>query len=145
MRCKSVLGTLLALAISAGGCQRQESRGGTEVPNASRDAVKIAALTPGTDAPLRVGDRVTFRVTAAYTLTSADAGSVTLVIQRGESGNPPLANETKVVGKGSGTVVLEKELEIPDTAALQLFTPLSAQGSTNTNVVDSRVYRVTKG
>jgi hypothetical protein len=144
MKKELVLRTLLAVAVSVGGCQ-QQSRAGAQSSGGSQDTVKIAALTPGTDAPLRVGDKVTFRVEAAYTLASANAGSITLVIQRGESGHPPLANETQVVEKGSGTVVLMKEVEIPDTAALQLFTPLSVQGSRNTSVVDSRVYKVTKG
>jgi hypothetical protein len=145
MNRRTVLPALLVIAVSAGLFQLQQSRAEGQSSGASQDTVKIVALSPETDRPLRVGDKVTFRVKATYKLASAGAASVTLVIQRGESGNLPLANETQVIAKGAGTVEFVKELQIPDTAALQLFTPLSVQGSASTHVVDSRVYKVTKG
>lgn len=145
MKLESVLGATLAAAVFVGGCEQHQSRVGAQRHTGSKDTVRIATLTPGTDAPLRVGDKVTLRVEVAYTLTSADTASIVLVVQRGESGQLPLANETRVVEKGSGSVTLVKELEIPDTAALLVFTPLSIQGSASTNVVDSRAYKVIKG
>jgi hypothetical protein len=66
----------------------------------------------------------------------------TLVIQQAESGRPPLANEIEVIVKGRARVVLTKDVRIPETRALQVFTPLNVQGGTSTRVVDNRMYKV---
>ena len=54
----------------------------------------------------------------------------------------PLANEFEVIQKGEGNVSLSKEIEVPKTKAIQVFTPLNVEGSSSTTVVDSRIYRV---
>lgn len=69
-------------------------------PDPAVDSVKILSISPPTGAPLRAGETVTFQVEIECNLTTANSGSVTLVIQQGESGRPPLANETEVVMKG---------------------------------------------
>lgn len=56
----------------------------------------------------------------------------------------PLANETAVIQKGKGTITLRTDLVIPETTAIQVFTPLTVQGGKSTSVVDTRVYRVVK-
>ena len=48
---------------------------------------------------------------------SADSGSVTLVIQHGESGLQSLANATEVVHKGRGRIAISKDILVPDTKA----------------------------
>src|SRR5664280_851210 len=113
--------------------------------SAARDSVRITSISPATEQPLRVGATVKFEVQVEYSLTSSASGSVTLVIQQGESGHMPLANETTVIQKGEGTATLRKELAVPETAAIQIFTPLTGQGGSSTNVVDTRVYSVVKG
>jgi hypothetical protein len=123
----------LALATSGGSFQQPEP-----------DSVKILSISPGTDMPLRVGEKVTFSVEVEYNLVSAGLGSVALVIQQGESGRPPLANETEVVEKGRAKTVLSKEIVVPATKALQVFTPLNIQGGTSTRIVDTRSYKVVK-
>jgi hypothetical protein len=100
---------------------------------------------PAPEQPLRVGATVKFEVQVEYNLTSSASGSITLVIQRGESGHMPLANETTVIQKGKGTATLRTELVVPETTAIQIFTPLTGQGGTSTSVVDTRVYRAVKG
>lgn len=106
------------------------------------DSVKILSILPTTDAPLRAGEKVTFKVEVEYNLNSANSGTVTLVIQQAESGRPGLANEVEVVMKGRDRIVLEKEIQIPQTKAVQVFTPLNVQGGTSTRVVDHRIYKV---
>ena len=122
-----------AFAVSVGGFQQHKA-----------DSVRIASISPGTNTILRVGERVTFRVEVEYNLSGADSGSVTLVIQQGESGHAPLANETAVVQKGRAKIVLSKDIEVPDTKALQVFTPLTVQSGTSTHVVDTRSYKVVR-
>jgi len=111
---------------------------------ASDDYVKIVSLTPNNDKPLYVGDKVTMGVEIEYQFTSANIASITLVIQKAESGDRPLANETDVVLKGKGTIKLSKEITIPKTKALQVFAPLIPEGSQSTMIVDSRMFKVVR-
>ena len=110
--------------------------------DSSPDSVKIVSISPDPGTALRVGEKVGFKVEVEYNLGSAASGSITLVIQQGESGRMPLANETEVAQKGKGKLVFRKEIEVPDTSAIQVFTPLSVQGGTSTSVVDMRIYKV---
>ena len=113
-------------------------------PDPAVDSVRIVSISPTPDMPLRVGETLTLQVEVEYNLTSAESGTVTLVIQQGESGRQSLANEIEVIMKGRGKVVLSKQLQVPETKALQVFTPLNVQGGSSTRVVDNRVYKVTK-
>jgi hypothetical protein len=108
------------------------------------DSVRIVSISPTTGTPLRVGETLTLQVEVEYNLASAESGTVTLVIQQGESGHPPLANEIEVVLKGRAKVVLSKQLQVPETRALHIFTPLNVQGGTSTRVVDRRFYKVVR-
>lgn len=109
---------------------------------ADEDSVKIISLTPSNDKPLYVGSTVTITVEVEYNLHSANTASLTLVIQRAETGHRSLANELDVVFKGTGKLKLSKEIEIPDTRALQIFMPLTPEGEQKTSIVDSRLYKV---
>jgi hypothetical protein len=113
-------------------------------PDPAADSVKILSVSPTTDAPLRAGDTISLQVEVEYSLTSANSGTVTLVVQQAESGRPPLANEVEVVMKGRERLVLSKQIQVPDTKALQVFTPLNVQGGTSTRVVDHRIYKVVR-
>jgi hypothetical protein len=113
-------------------------------PDPAVDSIKILSISPMTETALRIGETLTLQVEVEYNLTSAESGTVTLVIQQGESGRPPLANEIEVVTKGRAKVVLSKELQVPETRALQVFTPLNVQGGSSTRVVDNRVYKVVR-
>jgi hypothetical protein len=117
---------------------------GLSFPPPEADSVKIISISPSTGAPLRVGERITFKVEVEYDLVSAESGQVTLVIQQGESGRPSLANEVDVVQKGKGRLVLSKDLTVPDTKAIRVFTPLNVEGATSTRIVDSRSYKTEK-
>jgi hypothetical protein len=127
--------TVLLIEISAHGVHAQSS-------TSSGSSVKIASIAPELSKPLHVGERVRIAVEVEYVMTE-DSGAITLVVQKGESGGFPLASSMEVVLKGKGTAKLEAEIEIPDTKAIQVFTPLSFQGGTSTSIVDYRVFKVT--
>jgi hypothetical protein len=113
-------------------------------PDPAVDSIRIVSISPSTDDPLRVGQTITFKVEVEYNLASAKSGSVTLVIQQGESDRLPLANEVEVILKGKAKLSLSKNLRIPETNVLQVFTPLNVQGGTSTSVVDNRIYKVSR-
>ena len=134
----------LVLGALAVGCGQEKTAAPVAAAGASSDSVRIVSISPATDAALRVGDRVTVRVEVEYNLASAPSGTISLVIQQGESGRPSLADETQVVQKGSATLTLSKEIEVPDTSALQVFTPLNPQAGSRTRTVATRAYKVVK-
>jgi hypothetical protein len=115
---------------------------GLSFPPPEADSVRIISISPNTGAPLRVGESVTFRVEVEYNLVSAESGQVTLVIQQSESGRAPLANEVEVVERGKSRLVLSKDIRVPDTKTIRVFTPLNVQGGTSTRIVDTRSYKV---
>jgi hypothetical protein len=133
---------LVSLALLFGGCVGHERAQAANTAGRSADTVKILSVSPTTESVLHPGEKVPVRVEVEYTLDSSQSGTITLVIQQGEYGGEPLANETRVVQKGSGKLVLAKEIDVPKTSAIQLFTPLSPQGATSTTVVDTRAYAV---
>ena len=112
------------------------------IPDKSKDSVEISSITPHINKDLISGETAIFEVEVEYNLITSDTASITLVIQRSESGHRPLANETAVIKRGKGKITISTEVKIPDTKAIQLFTPLSVPGSMQTTVVDSRAYKV---
>lgn len=108
----------------------------------AQDFVKITSITPPNDAPLKVGQKVKVEVEIEYNLESTEMGSIMLVIQQAESGHFPLANESDIINKGKGKIVLSKEMLIPDTKGLRIFTPLSLEGTASTTLVDTKMYKV---
>ena len=127
-----IAGGLLILA----GCQRNEPSG-MRAPTGS--SVKIVGITPDISAPLRVGERVTLMVDISYSLT-VDSGTVALVIQAAD--NSGIAQNMEVLSKGDGKTSLKAEFTVPDTKAVQIFTPLGAQGQASSSTVDYRAYKV---
>ena len=103
--------------------------------------VKIVSVSPDTKSPLKVGAKVKVQVEVSYALTT-DAGQITLVVQA--ANNTTLANRTMAVKKGEGTLTLSAEFVVPDSDAVQLYTPLSAQGQKATSTVAHRSYKVVK-
>ncbi len=125
----------LAAALSAA-CQRTDVSA-SAAPTGS--FVKIANISPDTSVPLRAGDQVKVQVEVDYSLTS-NAGTVNLVIQAADHSS--LAHNMEVLQKGTGKVTLVAEFVVPHSSAVQIFTPLSAQGQTSTSTVDTRAYKV---
>ena len=109
-----------------------------------QNSVKILSVSPGIEKELVAGTTVTLKVELEYNLVSAESATVTLVVQRSESGHMPLANEMNVIKKGQGKTTISTDIKVPQTKAIQIFTPLLVQGSTQTTTVDSRVYSVSQ-
>jgi hypothetical protein len=128
----------LAGAIAAGGCSRSEA------PQAQAAApigstISITEIAPSTSEVLNVGQSVHLKVHVAYALT-ADSGTLGLVVQ--DANNAPIAQSLDVVLKGSASQVLEADFVVPDTKAVHVFVPLSAQGQVATSTVTSRAFKV---
>jgi hypothetical protein len=133
---KSTL-TVVAIALaSLSGCERQ-GPGATAAPSGS--AIRITRVSPEISSQLNVGDRL--EVATEYTL-NAESGVITLVVQSGD--NSSIANQSEVVTRGSGSVTLKSSFTVPETNAIMVFTPLSAQGQAATSTVDTRAYKVGK-
>jgi hypothetical protein len=126
------VGTLLSCTW-LGACDQKPSK----APPGS--FVKIVSVSPDTKSPLKVGDKVKVQVEVSYAL-SVDVGRITLVVQA--ANNATLANHMAVVNKGNGKLTLAAEFVVPDSNAVQIFTPLSAQGQSATSTVDHRAYKV---
>jgi hypothetical protein len=103
--------------------------------------VKIVSVSPDTKSPLKVGDKVKVQVEVSYALT-VDVGQITLVAQA--ANNATLGNRSAAVKKGEGKLTLSVEFVVPDSDAVQIYTPLSAQGQKATSTVAHRTYKVAK-
>jgi hypothetical protein len=130
----AVRGSLLALALLIAwiGCQKKV------------DTVKIISIYPHTETALHAGKTVNVSVEIEYNLVTAASGTVAMIIQQEEEGSDPLKSVTRVIRKGKGTMVLEADVVVPRTNAVNVFTPLNVQGSINTDVVAVRTYEVVK-
>jgi hypothetical protein len=127
----------LAGALAAGGCGRSEVPQVQAAPVGS--TIGITEIAPSTGEPLKVGQSVHLKVHVAYALT-ADSGTLGLVVQ--DADNTPIAQSFDVVFKGSANQVLEANFTVPNTKAIQVFVPLSAQGQAATSTVAGRAFKV---
>lgn len=119
-----------------GGCDQRS------LPSAPAGSfVKIVSVSPDISTALKVGDKVKVQVEVSYSLSS-EGGTVSLVVQAAD--NASLGHNMEVIQKGSGKAILSAEFVVPDSNAVQIFTPLSAQGQTSTSTVDHRAYKVVK-
>ena len=135
----SIVAWLVPVVISSLllGCQRSDPNVGT--PALSGSTVQIISTSPGIGEPLHAGEKVKLKVDVNYTL-SEESGTLALVVQAAD--NLSIAQNFEVVMKGSGKVALEAEFIVPNTKAIQIFTPLSGQGQNSTSTVDSRAFKV---
>jgi hypothetical protein len=125
----------LVLGSLAAGCDKKPPAPAKPV---SAGTVKIVALKPDTTTPLKVGAKVKLQAEVAYRLL-ADAGAVTLVVQSSDKG---VAQASQAIKRGEGKATLAVEFVVPETKALQVYTPLQALGQKTTATVDARTYKV---
>ena len=100
---------------------------------------QITAISPDTTQALRAGEQVKLKVDVSYVLTS-ESGTIKLVVLAAD--NSDLAQEVKVITKGSGKSTLETQFTVPRTTAVRVFTPLVVQGQNATSGADGRAYTV---
>lgn len=130
----SLVGVAL-LAAALAGCERKPPAPAKPV---SAGSVRIVALKPDTATPLKAGAKVKVQVEVAYRLL-AEAGVVTLVVQSNEKG---LAQASQAIRQGEGKATLSVDFVVPETKAIQVYTPLQALGQKTTATVDARTYQV---
>ena len=133
MTARALLAMMLAASLAA--CDQKPLK----APPGS--FVKIVSVSPDTRSPLKVGDKVKVQVEVSYGLT-VDVGQITLVAQA--ANNATLGNRAAAVKKGEGKLTLSVEFVVPDSDAVQIYTPLSAQGQKATSTVAYRAYKVVK-
>jgi hypothetical protein len=104
----------------------------------SAGSVKIIGLKPETTTPLKVGAKVKVQVEVAYRLI-AESGAVVLVVQAGDKS---IAQAAQALTQGEGKAALAVEFVVPETNALQIYTPLQALGQKATATLDQRTYKV---
>jgi hypothetical protein len=126
---------VLVSLLAASGCDKKPPPPPKPI---SAGSVRIVALTPETTTALKVGAKVKIELEVSYRLL-ADAGAVTLVVQANDKA---LAQMTRAVRQGEGTAKLSAEFVVPDTNAIQIFTPLQALGQKTTATLDRRTYKV---
>jgi len=134
MRWRNAL--VLVSVLAASGCDKKPPAAPPKPVSAG--SVRIVALTPETTTALKVGAKVKVEIEVSYRLL-ADAGAVTLVVQANDKG---LAQTTREVRQGEGKAKLAAEFVVPDTNAIQIFTPLQALGQKATATLDRRTYKV---
>jgi hypothetical protein len=127
----------VAALLVVSGCDRQAPQLGTRAPAGS--SVKIVSITPSVGEVLKVGDKVALKVDVEYTMT-AESGTLGLVVQAAD--NATITQNVEVVLKGSNKISLVADFNVPPTKAIQIFTPLSAQGQASTSTVDICSYKV---
>lgn len=118
---------------------------GCERPAATKAAlppsfVRIMKIAPDPAAPLKVGERVKLEVEVNYALTTANSGTLGVVVQSADDRN--LAQSMAAVQKGAGKAAMAVEFVVPQTSAVKVFTPLSPRGQRATSTVAVRTYKV---
>lgn len=110
----------------------------TDVPPLGSMA-QITSISPDTSQVLRSGEQVRLKVDVSYAL-AAESGTIKLVVLAAD--NSDVAQDFKVVTKGSGKSTLEAVFTVPRTTAIRVFTPLIVPGQDSTSVTDGRAFTV---
>lgn len=110
-------------------------------------SVKILSLSPDSSVPLYVGDTVEIEVEIEYEAEKSPV-TIALNIQKGEMMGGGLdsviATKMEVVTDKKGTITITQPIVVPETASIQVLTPLMLEGGAHTTTVDMRVYQVLK-
>ena len=138
MRAKFLPSLFASIAVSGLllGCQVTGQR--TDVPPLGSMA-QITSISPDTSQVLRSGERVKLKVDVSYVLT-AESGTIKLVVLAAD--NSDVAQDFKVLTKGSGKSTLEAAFTVPSTTAIRVFTPFIVPGQDSTSVADGRAFTV---
>lgn len=119
------------------GCQLPAQHTDLQAPFGS--LAHITSISPDTTQVLHPGERARLKVDVNYVLT-AESGTIKLVVLAAD--NSDVAQDSKVITKGSGKSTLEAEFTVPGTTVIRVFTPLVVQGQNSTSVADGREFQV---
>jgi hypothetical protein len=133
-----LLGVTLSLLTVLAGCS------GGSPSELQTDSIAITNISPTVGSDLVPGSVVTITASASYSLTTANTGTIRLVIE--DQNNNSLTPTQKAVGvnKGQGSVSLFDQITLPTTGvtAVQVFISLTPGSASTTNVVASTIYPV---
>jgi hypothetical protein len=113
-------------------------------PNKVDNKIKILSISPDINTPLKVGNSYEIAVQVEYSLKQ-DNGVIALAVQIGDvkpDVSSTLGNVTEPITKGNGKLTLKAKIIVPNTNSIQVFTPLSVPGESQTKIVDMRVFKV---
>jgi hypothetical protein len=120
---------------------------GGNSPSAPRqpDLISIAAITPAAGTTLPPGGAVVFAATLDYTLSSAGAASIALVVEDQDHRVLNPDNQvTTIVSQGTGSVKLTARVTIPaaGVSLVRVSFQLAPSQAFSTTVVTSATYPV---
>ena len=145
-RTVSATATISFLSLMAGGCGGSSPAAPTPAPTVSDSVRGVSNVAPTTGTALQPGQTVTFSGTPAYSLATADSGTIYMVIQ--DQANRILQDVTMqprvAVVKGSGELTLSQTLTLPTsgvTTVVVIFALLPT-GASATNATASVSYPV---
>ena len=132
------IGALVA-CIGTGGCGSSPSAPLPMTP-AADSVSRVANMNPPAGTALQMGQTVTFSGTPAYTLASADLGTMFMAVR--DQANQPLpvsgAQPVVVVRRGTGDVTLTETVIVPavGVTAVRVFFVLAPAGASSTTTSD---------
>jgi hypothetical protein len=100
--------------------------------------VSIQRVEPSGDIPLVAGDSATFRVTARAQ-NVGEGYWIGLVVQ---ADGVVLGNASPVSASDGEEVTLQTAVRVPNSASVQVFTPLFREGQSETRRMDARLFKV---
>jgi hypothetical protein len=103
---------------------------GDEEPS---DSIVYVNSTPKTGTVLQVGNQVSLSLTVQYSLATADAGRITLVLQKDNGSElwPARRQVVAAISRGAGEATLTDAFEVPPgTKKIHAFVPLVPRGNT---------------
>lgn len=126
----------MAVSVLLTACQPAGPR--SDVPPLGSVA-QITAISPDTSQSLHSGEQVKLKVDVGYVLT-AESGTIKLVVLAAD--NSDLAQDSKVITKGSGKSTLQAAFTVPNTTDIRVFTPFVVPGQDSSAVADGRAFTV---
>lgn len=148
-----VIAGLLMCLFTLAGCQNKSStdKGATETANgdskatapvtaADNRSVRIAAISPDPDKPLRAGSTVKLAIAVEYAVPNP-GGIVGVVIQ--DSNNAPVKSNLREVPSGSGKLNSDIEFVVPNTKHVDVHVPLYVKGENKSSQVAVKKFLVT--
>jgi len=121
------------------------SRITVNVSDEFEDHLRITAITPSTEAPLRAGEIIDFEMKIDYDINSVDVAQLDIrfdvIATYANARIPAFALDSRLLERGRGSLVVTKRLWIPTGSSSDF--PVSLRLSMPANGTDTITYKVT--
>ncbi|WCM87854.1 hypothetical protein [Acidovorax sp. NCPPB 3576] len=104
-----------------------------------KPTVSIQQTSPSGDIPLVAGDEINFQIDVRVQGLQ-NAGQISLIVQSAEG--VVIADCAPVTVSNGAAVRLNAAGVVPETTVVRVFTPLYINGGNNTEVLDTRLFKV---